>query len=515
MTAVQLDSGRITGLRRDDGVTEYRGIPFAAPPVGALRFRAPQPVPGWDGERACDRTALPAWQEKNPVMGVEAIGDDCLALNVWVPEGDGPFPVMVWLHGGGYVAGSPSQLLYHGARLAASQRVIVVNAAYRLGVWGYGWFRDIAPSLESDSNLGLRDQVAALAWVQRNAGAFGGDPSQVTVFGESAGGFSVATLLATPAADGLFQRAIVQSGAADMVLMPAEAARVTALMCEALPGDGDIAERLLAAEPRAIVRAQRAALKTAVQRGLRDTTPQYGMVFMPVVDGDLLPRSPIEAIAAGCARDRALLAGTCRDEYHLFQYAAPFNGGQTIDALRALDDDAILSRFRRALPQHGERAFEVYREAVTPDPARSHLDWFSSMESDRLFRVPTQRLLDAHHAAGGEAWGYEFTWEVSIFGVPLGACHVVDVPFVFGITDTPVGQLFTGGGEEAATLSQRVQQCWGNFARGGSPGWDAWGEAGEAHHFGREAGSGPLLDPARAALWADIIPTPATGGDGA
>lgn len=505
--AIEIETGRVTGLRREQGITEYRGIPFAAPPVGAWRWRGPQPALPWSGVRAAERVAMPAWQERNPMMGVDEIGDDCLAVNIWVPEGDGPFPVMVWFHGGGYTSGSPSQLLYHGARLAAAQQVIVVNAAYRLGVWGYGWF----PELEADGNLGLRDQIAALAWVQRNIAGFGGDPRQVTVFGESAGGFSVATLLATPAADDLFQRAIVQSGSADMVLAPAEAEGVSCRVAQALPAG----MTLMDASARDIVKAQRAAYSSPVLRGLRQSTPSQSMVFMPVVDGDLLPRRPLDAIAAGCARDRAIMAGICRDEYHLFQYAPPFNGGKQMAALREVDDAAIFRRFMRALPEHGEAAFVHYQEQVTPDPRRCNLDWFSAMEGDNLFRVPTQRLLDAQHSAGGQAWAFQFTWEAEMLGVPLGACHVVDVPFVFGITDTPVGQLFTGGGEQAAALSRRVQQAWGDFSRGESPGWAPWPAGAEL--LGREQGMAPILDEARAALWEPIIPAgdPAAGAGGA
>ena len=514
MQVVDIESGKVSGLGAK-GCVAYRGIPFAAPPSGDLRFKAPQPAAPWSGVRAAERFAVATWQEKNPLMGVDEIGDDCLAVNIWVPEGDGPFPVMVWFHGGGYLAGSPSQLLYNGEHLARTQQVIVVNAAYRLGAWGYGWCADLAPSLEAEGNLGLRDQVAALAWVQRNIAAFGGDPSAVTIFGESAGAFSVATLLATPSASALFHRAILQSGAGDMVLAPDEASRVAEMLVAALPGDGSVADKLRGATATDIVRAQRKAVKTAVQRGLRGSTPQFGMTFLPVVDGALLPDVPVNAIAAGCARDKAMLAGTCRDEWHLFQYAAPFNGGAGMQQLRALGDDDLQRRFQRALPTHGAAAMAAYQREVTPHPERSSLDWLSAMETDRVFRVPTRRLLDAHVAAGGTAWGFEFTWEVSAFGVPLGACHVSDVPFVFGITDTPVGQLFTGGGEAAADLARTVQTIWGRFAAGGAPAWADWASSGEARQLGRDVGMASYpgwQNDALSALWDEIIPCPATKG---
>lgn len=503
MSQVQLSCGVIEGLRRDDGVTEYRGVPYAAAPLGALRFRAPQPVPAWQGMRRADRYPAAAWQEASAMLG-EPIGDDCLALNIWVPDGDGPFPVMVWLHGGGYTSGSPSQLLYHGANLARSQNVIVVNVGYRLGVWGFGWFAHRIP--DADSNLGLRDQIAALGWVQEHIAAFGGAADQVTLFGESAGGFSVATLLAVPSARSLFHRAVVQSGAADMVVSPEEAQRVTELVLAANPALLDDLEHAPAAE---FVRAQRAAMKEPVARAMSDRVPQYGMPFLPAVDGELLPEPPLQAIARGVARDKWLLAGACRDEYHLFVYAPPYNGGKSMDALREVDDSSLQSRFERLLPQHHQQAWQLYSEHVDVDPARSRLDIFSAMESDRLFRVPTRRLLDAHAAAGGQSWGYLFTWPTTLMGVPLGTPHVVDVPFVFDNTESPLGRLFTGGGPGAAALAQQVASVWGGLARGEMPPWPAWQAGHDApHYFGPDGNGEPLLRTAYEPLWQDALPPP-------
>lgn len=508
MQKVQTRYGELEGIARQ-GVTEFRGVPFARPPLGEWRFRGPRPPQPWRGTFQAQTFAPAAVQELNPLMGVEQTSEDCLYLNLWVPEGEGPFPVMVWFHGGGYVSGSPSQLLYQGEALAREQGVIVVNAAYRLGALGYGWYAPLAPELEAEGNLGLRDQVAALQWVRENIGDFGGDADRVTIFGESAGGFSVATLLAVPSARDLFHRAIVQSGAGDYVLAPEEATRVAEAVLEALPGNGPAADRLLAADQKDWVRAQRQGFRQLVKRGLRDTTPQFAMTFLPVVDGDFLPRMPVDAIAAGCAKDTPVMAGVCRDEWNLFQYAPPFNGGVGLDRLRQLDDDEIRHRFRRALPYHGDEAMALYRERITPDPRRATLDLFCAVESDRLFRVPTQRLLDAQTAAGGSARGFQFTWEIEAFGVPLGACHVVDVPFVFGLVDTPVGQLFTGGGAQAQALSGRVRDVWGAFARGEEPDWPEWHVERTLECFGRERQRLPLHDEGLESFWREVIADPA------
>ncbi len=503
MTAT-IRQGRYQGLS-SKGVTEYRGVPFARAPLGEWRFKTPQPLPDGEDSVSADRYPLASLQPRNPVMGIQESGEDCLYLNIWVPEGEGPFPVMVWFHGGGYMAGSTSQVLYNGAELARSQNVVVVNAAYRLGAMGFADFSVVAPELEADTNLGLRDQLAALQWVQENIAAFAGDDKQVTIFGESAGGFSVCALLACPQADNLFQAAIVQSGGADFVLAPDQVRKVTDAFVAALPGDGSVAEKLLSADNKGWVKAQNAAVKVLVDRGLRTTTPQFAMNFLPMVDGDVLPQLPVDAIAAGAAANKRVMAGVCRDEFNFFQYAGVLAGTTTMAALKDISDEEIVRRFERALPGNGRRVFDYYQTAVEPDARRSHLDWLAAMESDRLFRVPTVRLLDAQ-SQHAQCWGFQFTWPSEPFGVPLGACHVVDVPFVFGVTDTPAGMCFTGGTTEARALSHQVQAAWGTFARGDAPGWDAWQSGRQVRQLGPGETMASLLDERGELLWRDIIP---------
>lgn len=510
MTA-EIRQGHYEGLHHK-GVIEYRGIPYAQAPVGERRFKAPLPLPDSCDHFRADQFPLASLQMNNPIMGVNESSQDCLYLNIWRPEGEGPFPVMVWFHGGGYLSGSISQALYNGAALARSQQVVVVNAAYRLGALGFADFSSVAPDLEAVTNAGVRDQVAALRWVSDNIEAFAGDPDAVTVFGESAGGFSVCSLLACPAASDLFHSAIVQSGAADFALCREEAAKVASAMVAALPGEGSARSRLQDCSDRDWIRAQNATVKVLVNRGLRSSTPQFAMNFLPVVDGELLPELPIDAIAKGAARDKRLLAGVCADEYTFFQYGGVLAGQTTMASLREIDEAELLRRFERGLPGQGEAANAYYRETVSPHPQRCELDRLAAMESDRLFRVPTLRLLDAQSGQNADCWGFQFTWPSTPFGLPLGACHVVDIPFVFGVTDTPAGVYFTGGGDEARALSEQVMAVWGRFAHGEDPAWPRWEDARQVQQFGPGEALSQLLDPAGEALWERIIPLPPAVG---
>lgn len=496
---VQTASGVVEGLSRE-GYCEFRGIPFAAAPVGDARYLAPKPHHGWAGVRKAQVFGTPAPQELSPLMGVDRVSDDCLFLNVWTPSiaagSTAKRPVMVWFHGGGYLTGSGHQMLYNGSRLCALHDVVVVTCNYRLGLFGFGNFRAVlGEDFPADLNLGTRDQVAVLEWVRENIASFGGDAGNVTIFGESAGGMSVATLMAVPAARGLFQRAIVQSGGADFVVSPEDSARVTAVALDALAGNhGARVDALLRGEPAAIVKAQRHAVKQTVQRGLRAETPQFGMSLLPVVDGDFLPQRPIDAIASGAAKGIDLLASVTRDEWNLFVHQPQFAGGRNEKA-EQLDEARLLHIFERSLPGRGGAMLAFYRNVTDRKQNGKLADLLCWMETDRMFRMPTQRMLAAQSAHNTNTFAAQFEWENPISGGILGACHVVDVPFVFGVTGLPVGQYFTGGGAQAEALSLQVMAAWAAFAREGRPSaidgvnWPAYGACREAVVIGPQGGT--------------------------
>jgi para-nitrobenzyl esterase len=467
--------GIVEGEQRE-GLRIFRGIPYAEPLAGLGRVRRPAPVQPWAGVKPALEWGLAAPQEEIALMGVGPKGDDCLNLNIWSPASEVPLPVMVWIHGGGFITGSSSQALYEASRLAQDNKVVVVSLNYRLGILGFGCFAAY-PELEADTNNGLRDQILALTWVRDHIAGFGGDPARVTIFGESAGGMSVACLLASPAAKGLFQRAIIQSGSGDHILRPAEARRIAQVFADAAGGD---VAACLQGELKGIVRAQRACTREIVQRGLHDLpVPQFGMTLLPVLGDDILPEHPEQAAAVGAARDVPLLIGTNVDEWNFFYFTPQMMG---LDPEPKPDtEERLLHEFERAMPGRGEAMLRAYRY-ILPDANRDAL--VCALETDRIFRLPSTRLLEAREAAGGKSWSYLFDWPSPMR--VLKSCHVIEIPFVFGITNEPTGQFFTGGGEAAATLSADVRAAWAGFAHGNdpaAPGFPAWPAYGGGYRY--------------------------------
>ncbi|WP_053852356.1 carboxylesterase/lipase family protein [Streptomyces sp. NRRL B-24085] len=465
---VRTAAGAVRG-RAEDGLVVFRGIPFAEPPVGAARFQAPRPVRGWEGTREAYAFGPPPPQEH--AFGDRAVapptptGDDWLTVNVWTPATDPAArrPVMVWIYGGAYKLGHAGNPGYDTQHLARAGDVVVVTLNYRVGIEGFALLEG-APA-----NRGLLDQVAALEWVRDNITAFGGDPGQVTVFGESAGAGSVASLLAMPAARGLFGRAVAQS--VPGTYFSAELARDIAVELAKEAGQTATAAALSAVDPR--------ELPSAGERlgpRMREFGDRWGQAaptltpFAPVVDGEVLPCTPWEALAAGAGRDVELLVGHNRDEYRLFLALG--------ERLGKITEEQAVAALRTFAPgPDGERS---YREAF-PDATPSEL--YERVQTDWLFNVPSLRLAEAQTAGGGRAHLYELTWSAPAFGGALGACHALDVPLLFGTYDADLGALMfagTGVPDEARALTTRFQSAWTGFARTGDPGWPAFDRVGRA-----------------------------------
>ena len=473
---VETSAGRIRG-REQDGLRVFRGIPFATPPMGGRRLRPPAPVAPWPGVR--DALAPGAAAPQGEGLAARLLGmdtghtaEDCLTLDVWAPAGTGSAgrPVLVWIHGGSFTMGAGSQPVYDGARLALRGDLVVVAIHYRLGA--LGWLA--LPGLEREEggargNFGLLDQIAALRFVRENAVVFGGDPERVTVFGESAGAMSIGTLLATPAAHGLFAQAILQSGAAHNAAPAEHAAEVgERFMKELGLAPGDLAG-LRRAPVEAILAAQGQVLAV---RGLAFR----GLPFQPTVDGRTVPHAPSEALTRGEGARVPILLGTNLDEWKLFGLADP--------KARALDHAGLVRRYQRILPgagadgrPHAERLVEGYREARAGRRSTEPPELWFALESDRYFRLPAIRLAESQARRGLPCWKYLFTWASPALGGAVGSCHALEIPFVFGLDEGSPLAGFVGAGAEARALSERMQDAWLAFARDGhpaAPGLAAW-----------------------------------------
>jgi para-nitrobenzyl esterase len=452
--------GRIEGLDKD-GVLLFAGVPFAAPPIGPRRFRPPEPHEPWSGTR--DATQFGAMAIQGPsaqgsLLGPTEVGgsEDCLTLNVQTPSLDGSRPVLVWIHGGGFTTGAIPW--YNGAGFVQGGDIVVVTINYRLGVFGFLHLADHDPDFAGSGLAGSLDQVAALEWVRDNISHFGGDPSRVTIFGESAGGMSVATLMGMPAAHGLFNRAIAQSGAAHNVVDPHAGRDFTDRLLVHLGIDS--VPDLMGLEPTRLLEAQTEVVKVLQVEHLRDPlrTDPLGLLVAPVVDGERLPRPPLEAVADGSASDVAFMTGTTQDEYRLFALATR----------KGSDETKLRERVGRFFEDPDE-AIAVYRDArpdATPD------DLWSAVMTDRIFRIPALRLAEAQAThRPDDTYLYLFSWASPAFDGQLASCHALEIPFVFDNLHQPGVDLFSGG-EAPQALADVMHAAWTGFARDGDPSTD-------------------------------------------
>ena len=474
---VTVTQGRLRGVWRED-LWSFSGIPYGRAPVGTLRWRPPLEPEHWEevrdastfGPIAPQSAAVPGITSPADPDASEPHSEDCLSLNVWTPElpdtptlepGQGR-PVMVFIHGGGFTSGSGSVFLYRGGNLVRNGDAVVVTINYRLGALGFLGHRDLADPDGLVGNWGIHDQVAALRWVRDNIASFGGDPGSVTIFGESAGGFSVATLLGTPAAAGLFRRAVVQSGGVHVHTV--EEGEQSAQRLAAALGIGSCSREALERVP--------AAELVAATEEMGKRRPDPGMIplpFLPIVDGVLLPDHPLAAVAKGAAAGIDLLIGTNRDELTLFGLGNP--------ALMALDDDGVERWIGNAVPDmSGPEVIDAYRSArrARGESVEARDVWVAA-GTDIVFRWPSLQLAAAHVARGSRAYVYLFDWESPAFGGILGSCHALELPFVFGAVHLPAVQVFSGSGPPVQKLSTQMQRAWLAFAAAGDPGHDGIG----------------------------------------
>jgi para-nitrobenzyl esterase len=454
---VETRNGKLRGSL-DDGVCAFKGIQFAAPPYGKNLFLPPQPVVAWQGEREALAFGPKSYQPEYPpdvrMMLPELVGsgEDCLTLNVWAPEVGSGYPVMVWIPGGVYEFHATGACPWYDGAAFARDGVVCVTIGYRPGPDGFLYFGEGTP------NLALLDQISALEWVRDNIEAFGGDSANVTVFGESAGALSIGTLLAMPRAKGLFRRAILQSGGSHIAMTVDDAKRV---------GE-DFAKRLGVPPTREAIaqvpidRLLKSQVEMRTEMFMHPDPARWGaeavlsmLPWQPVVDGEVLPKRPIDAIEEGASAEVDILVGTNTDENRLFM----------IGMFDKVSEEAL----QAAISGYGlpvEETLRIYRKAR---PDSSPGDLMAAIQSDWFWRIPAIRLAEGHSGSPGGTYMYEFAWKSPQFDGQVGACHALEMPFVFDNLGRDTEGLW--GANPPQPLADEMHAAWIAFATNGDPGW--------------------------------------------
>ena len=442
---VRTPSGTLRGEQTGD-VLQFRGVPFAEPPVGPLRFRPPVKIKPWTGER--DATRFGPSPMQSGELGMEH-SEDCLYLNIWAPAGKGPFPVYVWIHGGGFTAGHAFESMYDGMEIT-KEGVICISVAYRLGVFG---FLDLEPLLGADyagsANNALRDLMTALEWIQQNISAFGGDPSRVTIGGESAGAKLTDILMGVPSAQPLFHQMISESGGAERVWSRAQSKSVA-------HGFGDAWHSQTGKDPATVLDAP-AEMLIKVQREFTTAWPQH-FPLRCQIDGTLIPLRPVESISKGTSHGKRLLIGTNRDESALFIGPHPPKDPVAGDLgnLQSAEFTAVYKKYGQIYPSMTDEERRI--RAVTAEE----------------YWIPSIRVSDAHLKGGGSAWMYRLDFSETSGFLRGYAFHSLDVRLVWNRPST-----VAENASAEAELARQMHQAWMAFLRGETPsgtGVPAWPE---------------------------------------
>jgi para-nitrobenzyl esterase len=451
---VQTSGGKLRGAVRGD-VNVFKGIPYGASTAGAARFMPPAPAASWT--RVRDALELGPRAPQLPMMlppqiqalseglsYTDPMGEDCLCLNVWSPAlNTAKRPVMVWLHGGGFSMGSGGQTVYDGTNLAAQHDVVVVTVNHRLNVFGYLYLAELGGEKYADSgNAGMLDIVLALTWVRDNIAKFGGDPGNVTIFGESGGGMKVSTLMAMPSAKGLFHRAIAQSGASLKVLSQDRAAQFAEEFLAKLNLKPDQIGELHSLPSEKLLDAMAAI-------------PGSALASAPVVDGRSVPRHPFDPDGPALSADVPLLIGSNATEFTLMELPP-----DSMDDAKLLE---LTGQRMRVDDGAAERLIAVYKQAHG-----SNVEAHIALESDRFMRINSIRQAERKSAqASAPAYMYYFIWKTPVLDGRLRSPHALEIPFVFDNPDSWKG--LTGDAPERYALANKISDAWVAFARTGSP----------------------------------------------
>jgi para-nitrobenzyl esterase len=460
-------AGKVEGIL-EGGLYVFKGIPYAAPPVGSLRWMAPQPHQPWTGIRSAQKFGAIAPQTLMPggpmVQVEQPQSEDCLFLNVWTPALDNAKrPVMVWIHGGAFTLGSSSDPQYTTDKLAKKGGIVFVSINYRLGMLGFLRLKDATGGkIPSTGNEGFLDQVAALKWVKDNISSFGGDPDNVTVFGESAGSMSIACLMVMPAAKGLFKKGILESGAGSVAVPKAEANKIGEIFLQVSGLKKDDVKGM-----RALTAKQ--LLDLEMKMRIQGAGPGEAMKITsttPVTDGEVIPDFLIKLARAGAGKGISTIIGTNLDEWKLFAMMQP--------GYDKADEAAMMQRLESMLTTaDAKKMITAYKAALTKRGGPvTPPELLSAIQTDIMFRIPALELVEAQRDNQAPVYNYLFDWKSPVMGGILGACHALEVGFVMGNND----DMMCGTGPEADKLSAAMQDAWIAFAKTGNPSAKATGD---------------------------------------
>ncbi|MFX1469756.1 MAG: carboxylesterase/lipase family protein [Promethearchaeota archaeon] len=450
MTIVEISCGKVKGYS-ENNLQIFKGIPYAEPPIGDLRFSPPQAKIPWDGVLETTEFGPCAFQGYTALEEVtgklQPESEDCLTLNIWTPAIDNKKrPVMFWIHGGAFIFGGSRAPTYDGSHLAQRGDVVIVTINYRVGAFGYLFIPGIT------ANAGLFDQILALKWVHDNIAKFGGDPDNITIFGQSAGAYSVITLTAMPTAKDLYRRIIAQSMP---TIDPKVTKKPTKELMRALgikTGDIDALRKIA---PEEIIKAQ------------NEITKQNALAFRPIIDGETIPIHPLTVFKEGKCKNIDLMMGTTLHEAKLFTSLNP--------ATRKVEDEKVIMLYLGTMGINSENArniIDTYKEARKGILSNEPKELLDSIVTDLMFRVATLQILEAQSKYQPNTYNYLFTWESSVYNGRFGACHALELPFVFNTLEEPGMKALVGDASNTGTLCENMMDAWLSFAHSGDPNHD-------------------------------------------
>jgi para-nitrobenzyl esterase len=450
MSIVDVNYGKIKGYIKNN-LHIFKGIPYAEPPIGDLRFIPPKPKKPWSGVLETTEFGPCAFQGYTALEDVtgklQPESEDCLTLNIWTPGLDNKKrPVMFWIHGGAFVMGGSRTPTYDGSKFAQRGDVVIVTINYRLGALGYLYIPGITV------NAGQLDQILALKWVHDNIAQFGGDPENITIFGESAGAYSVITLTAMPAAKGLFRRIIAQS---TFSIDPKVSRKPTNELMRALGVKHKDIDALRKVAPEEIMKVQ------------NEITKREPLAFKPLIDGETFPVHPLTVIKEGKCKNIDLMMGTNLHEAKLFTSLDP-----TISKIK---EEKPIELYLGRMGIDSEKArnlIDTYKKARAGKFSNEPKELLDAIVTDQLFRIATLRILEAQSIHQPNTYNYLFTWETSVFEGIFGSCHALELPFVFNTLEQPGMKALVGNVTNTESLCENMMDAWLMFAHNGNPNHD-------------------------------------------